>query len=108
MKKTSILLCLVMLLSLCGCGGTADKKTKEFFAMDTYMTLTAYGDNAEKALSEASGSTVCSMPRISTARFTGSTVKRSLRFPRKPHRCSKRLLISASSRTEYSTPRFTL
>ena len=53
MKKTSILLCLVMLLSLCGCGGTADKKTKEFFAMDTYMTLTAYGDNAEKALSEA-------------------------------------------------------
>ena len=53
MKKTSILLCLVMLLSLCGCAGTADKKTKEFFAMDTYMTLTAYGDNAEKALSEA-------------------------------------------------------
>ncbi len=46
-------------LLLCGCTtnelGTknAQPKSREFFAMDTYMTMKAYGDGAEKALNAA-------------------------------------------------------
>ena len=54
---------------LAGCGGTGigtagsngssytaaeeSRYTTEVFAMDTYMTLTAYGDNAQTAVNEA-------------------------------------------------------
>lgn len=54
MKHTSIccklLLLICLLLSLTGCG--EQKLTKQIFAMDTYMELTAYGKNAEAALSD--------------------------------------------------------
>ena len=42
-------------LSFCtaGCSSTPEPVSREIFAMDTYMTLTAYGDNAKKALDEA-------------------------------------------------------
>lgn len=46
------LLCLALALPLSGCGNTA-KTEKQIFSMDTVMTLTAYGDNAEKGLEKA-------------------------------------------------------
>lgn len=64
-KKTIfILLCILcaaaLMLTACG-GNTSSEETAadeepesiEVYAMDTYMTLTAYGDNAGKALSES-------------------------------------------------------
>ena len=54
MKKLSIikrlallLLCASMLLGLCACGETRMSQ-RQVFAMDTVMTLTAYGKNAER------------------------------------------------------------
>lgn len=47
--KLLMLLCLLMTLS--GCNGE-QKVTKQIFAMDTYMELTAYGDNGEAALTD--------------------------------------------------------
>ena len=48
----TILLCLCMALSLSACGETKMSQT-QVFAMDTIMTLTAYGNNAEKGLTAA-------------------------------------------------------
>lgn len=45
-----------LLIFLTGCGekpDTSSKKQHDVFAMDTYMSLTAYGDNAETALDNA-------------------------------------------------------
>ena len=53
MNRKSILyffLTLCLLLSLAGC--SEKPVTKQIFAMDTYMELTAYGDNAEVALTD--------------------------------------------------------
>ena len=53
MNRKSILyifLTLYLLLSLTGC--SEKPVTKQIFAMDTYMELTAYGDNAEVALTD--------------------------------------------------------
>lgn len=51
MKK---LLPLLMALLLAGCGASNDEKhTKSVFAMDTYISLTAYGSDTEKALDTA-------------------------------------------------------
>lgn len=50
----SLLMCLLMLLPLCACGG-AEPMQKQVFAMDTIMTLTAYGKNAAVGLDNASG-----------------------------------------------------
>ena len=59
MKKLSTLkrllllcLCLVLLLPLAGCGETKMAQ-RQVFAMDTIMTLTAYGRNAERGLTAA-------------------------------------------------------
>ena len=55
MKATStyckVLIVLCLLLSLTGCK-SEQKLTKQIFAMDTYMELTAYGDRAEAALGD--------------------------------------------------------
>ncbi len=64
MHKSSILLPLaVVILLLTGCGEenennsndivNDDPVTTEIFAMDTYMTLTAYGENAQTAVDDA-------------------------------------------------------
>lgn len=45
-----LLLLICLLLSLTGC--SEKKVTKQIFAMDTYMELTAYGDNADAALAD--------------------------------------------------------
>ena len=55
MKATNtcckLLLLVCLLLCLTGCK-SEQKLTKQIFAMDTYMELTAYGDHAEAALSD--------------------------------------------------------
>ena len=53
MKK---LLCAVLgALMFCSCSGNGseEKESRSLFAMDTYMTLTAYGENAEAGLDAA-------------------------------------------------------
>lgn len=47
-----MLLCLSMMLSLAACGETKESQ-RQVFAMDTVMTLTAYGNKAESGLSAA-------------------------------------------------------
>ena len=61
MRRRLVVLCILFsfVCFTCGCGvkpsvdPTEEPKSREVFAMDTYMTLSAYGDNAEKALDEA-------------------------------------------------------
>lgn len=54
-KKWIAVLCILGTMGLMGCQTFADKKEakqaeKELFAMDTYMTLKAYGEKAEEAV----------------------------------------------------------
>ncbi len=51
-RCAALLLCLCMALALPACGENR-KVTREIYAMDTVMTLTAYGDNAEAGLNAA-------------------------------------------------------
>ena len=53
-RLLSLCLCLVLLLPLAGCGETKMAQ-RQVFAMDTIMTLTAYGRNAERGLTAAQG-----------------------------------------------------
>ncbi len=50
MKKILCLLCAVLLLSSCA---SEKKYEKTVFSMDTHITMSAYGDGAQKALNEA-------------------------------------------------------
>lgn len=70
MKKIILMFTVLSVLIVCGCSDNIDSnsnevsnssfsdendsETIELFAMDTYMTLTAYGKNAEHSLEEAS------------------------------------------------------
>lgn len=51
-RMAASILCLAMLLPLSACG-EAKEQQAQLFAMDTYMTLTAYGKNAEAGLDSA-------------------------------------------------------
>ena len=51
-RAAALLLCLCMALSLAACGENR-KVTREIYAMDTVMTLTAYGSNADAGLDAA-------------------------------------------------------
>jgi thiamine biosynthesis lipoprotein len=53
-KMVLLCLCLCMVLPLSGCG-EAKMEQRQVFAMDTIMTLTAYGRNAERGLTAAQG-----------------------------------------------------
>lgn len=62
MKKKTLLLGIILSLALCGCDNSAKQTASEgdyteasrsIFAMDTYMTLKAYGSTAEIALGES-------------------------------------------------------
>ena len=46
-------LCLALLLTGCAADPRGEEHTSSFFAMDTYMTLTAYGENAEQGVNAA-------------------------------------------------------
>lgn len=57
MKKIVFLILMANLLCFTSCGKQSSKsetepQRKSFFAMDTYMTVTTYGRNSEKALNE--------------------------------------------------------
>ncbi len=58
-RLLSLLLCLAGLLALTACG-SAKMEQKQIFAMDTVMTLTAYGKNASAGL-DAAASVITSM-----------------------------------------------
>ncbi|MBQ5333812.1 MAG: FAD:protein FMN transferase [Oscillospiraceae bacterium] len=54
MKRIFPLFGIIILCLLCGCGEMRESPyERELFAMDTYMKLTAYGDNPEAALDMA-------------------------------------------------------
>lgn len=50
-----LLVCGLILMLFAGCSGDEElnESTKEVFAMDTYMSFTAYGQNSEQAVAEA-------------------------------------------------------
>lgn len=50
MKNAAVLFGISLLILFCGCTASEEPiAKKDLFAMDTYMTMTAYGDNAETA-----------------------------------------------------------
>lgn len=56
MPKRFFSLCMISVILFSSCSSKTEKqepKSKSFFAMDTYMTITAYGENAETALNLA-------------------------------------------------------
>ena len=71
-KVICLLLCIAALASLCGCGETR-KVQKEVYAMDTVMTLIAYGKNAEQGLTSAE-SVIKSMDAMLDPELETSTV----------------------------------
>ena len=52
-QKTAVALAALLLFGVCGCGISQEPKTLTVFAMDTVVTLTAYGENAGPALDAA-------------------------------------------------------
>ena len=73
---TALILSAVIILAGCGSSPAATEEDSEqepesieLFAMDTYMTLTAYGDNAGKALAESEKE----IKRIDAMLSTGSS-----------------------------------
>ena len=71
-RCAALLLCLCMALSLPACGENR-KVSREIFAMDTVMTLTAYGDNAEAGL-DAAESVIFAMDAMLDPELPTSTV----------------------------------
>ena len=55
LRLAALLLCLGMLFALSACGRMSAEYHREVFAMDTVMTLTAYGPNAEAGLTAGEG-----------------------------------------------------
>lgn len=56
MTKRFFSLCMISVILFTSCSSKTEKQephSKSFFAMDTYMTITAYGENAETALNLA-------------------------------------------------------
>jgi thiamine biosynthesis lipoprotein len=51
-RLTALILCLLVVLPLAACGENR-REQREIYAMDTIMTLTAYGKNAEAGLNAA-------------------------------------------------------
>ncbi len=72
LRAAALLLCLAMMLPLAACGENR-KSTRELFAMDTVMTLTAYGNNGEKAL-DAAASVILAMDVMLDPELSTSTV----------------------------------
>lgn len=54
MKKYIIALAIINLVALMSSCSANERVTKDVFAMDTFMTLTAYGENADEAVKKAS------------------------------------------------------
>lgn len=71
-KLICVLLCVVMLVPLAGCGETRETQ-REVYAMDTVMTLTAYGKQADAGLTAAE-SIIMSMDAALDPELSTSTV----------------------------------
>lgn len=71
-KLICVLLCVVMLVPLAGCGETRETQ-REVYAMDTVMTLTAYGKKADTGLTAAE-SIIMSMDAALDPELSTSTV----------------------------------
>ena len=67
-----VFLCLAMILPLTACGSASAMEQKQIFAMDTIMTLTAYGKNAEAGL-DAASSVINSMEALLDPELPTST-----------------------------------
>ncbi len=55
-RKIAIVLIFCVMLLITGCSDNSSepkKSSTDFFAMDTYMNITAYGENAKQAISQA-------------------------------------------------------
>ena len=52
-RGIALILCVAALLSLTACGSASAMEQKQIFAMDTVMTLTAYGKHAQDGLAAA-------------------------------------------------------
>lgn len=53
MKNKFFLIIIVGMICLTACGKQDETQSKSFFAMDTYMNITTYGENTESALNKA-------------------------------------------------------
>ncbi|MBR4056907.1 MAG: FAD:protein FMN transferase [Oscillospiraceae bacterium] len=71
----SLLISFALLLGLCACSLPPDKSSCTLFAMDTYMSLTAYGENAEAGL-EAAADALRSLDKLLDPETEGSAVYR--------------------------------
>ena len=54
MKRVCCAVLAALLMYLSGCGVQSEPEQLSLFAMDTYITLAAYGDSADEALTAAS------------------------------------------------------
>ncbi len=72
LRIAALLLCLCMALPLAACGEN-HKEQREIYAMDTVMTLTAYGSNAEAGLNAAE-SVILAMDVMLDPELSTSTV----------------------------------
>ena len=71
-RLIAVLLCLCLLLPLCACGESRETK-RQISAMNTIMTLTAYGKKAEAGLNAAEG-VIVSMDAALDPELPNSTV----------------------------------
>lgn len=70
MNRVSLLSCALLTLFLTGCNQSDTATTKEIYAMDTVMQLTAYGASAQNALDEAESQLLALENAISRTRPT--------------------------------------
>ncbi|MBQ9662422.1 MAG: FAD:protein FMN transferase [Oscillospiraceae bacterium] len=71
-RTAALLLCIAALLALTACGSASTMEQKQIFAMDTVMTLTAYGKNASAGL-DAATSVISSMEALLDPELPTST-----------------------------------
>lgn len=73
-KILALLLAGSLTAALCACGGTADTQAhKQLFAMDTIMTLTAYGKNGDAGI-DAAETTINDLAAVLDPQTKGSAV----------------------------------
>ena len=74
MRKTAYLLIALILLALCAPAALAEEKaTKDLFAMDTHISITAYGEMASEAL-EAAEALLLERERLWSVTLEGSDI----------------------------------
>ena len=74
MRKTAYLLVALILLALCASAALAEEKaTKDLFAMDTHISITAYGETAPEAL-EAAEALLLERERLWSVTLEGSDI----------------------------------